>query len=374
MSKELLYLISIFLIFNLLIFIKINSKLTKLSKSILQDTQNINDLKKIINNHFFNTKTKKLIKSEISNNLVNKDYNEKNDIFNEDTKQYYKKLQKLFCQDNNIFMNPFVEKEIKAVKIDINKISFKMFVYRKNDRVSNSILINKNYDLKGIINILNALDYYSKKNKIKKKNIYILDIGANIGWFSLIIGKNGYNVIAFEPSQTNYYILKKNFCLNKELDITLINKGIYNEEKNCTLYYDLLNVGDGILFCGNNKFNQTNYYFENIKLTKLSNYITYLKDKNLAFIKIDVEGSELKAIESGIDLIIKYHIPFIYLEFNQILLKKNGSSPELLLRIFQNNGYQFSIIDFLSKNYLSIEDLIKNQFINIYIIYSGIIE
>ena len=38
-------------------------------------------------------------------------------------------------------------------------------------------------------------------------------------------------------------------------------------------------------------------------MTKLSNYIEFLSTKNLALIKIDTEGSEGKAIESGIELL-----------------------------------------------------------------------
>ena len=49
-----------------------------------------------------------------------------------------------------------------------------------------------------------------------------------------------------------------------------------------------------------------------IFLTRLSNYIPFLIGKNLALIKIDIEGSEGKALESGIELITKYHIPFIF--------------------------------------------------------------
>ena len=38
-------------------------------------------------------------------------------------------------------------------------------------------------------------------------------------------------------------------------------------------------------------------------LNRLSNFIPFLSDKNVVFIKIDIEGSEGKAFEGGIELI-----------------------------------------------------------------------
>ena len=151
-------------------------------------------------------------------------------------------------------------------------------------------------------NILNGLNYYSKKKNITNNDIYILDIGANIGWFTFILGKYGYQIISFEPSNINYYILKKNYCLNKNLDVTLINKGLFTEEKKCYLYNEKRNIGNGMSICGQNNTMPKNIINTGeIILTKLSNYIPYLSEKNLALIKIDVEGSEGKVIESGIE-------------------------------------------------------------------------
>ena len=44
-------------------------------------------------------------------------------------------------------------------------------------------------------NILKALNYYSNKKGIKNEDIYILDIGANIGWYSFTLAKYGYKII-----------------------------------------------------------------------------------------------------------------------------------------------------------------------------------
>ena len=113
------------------------------------------------------------------------------------------------------------------------------------------------------------------------------------------MGKYGYNIISFEPNKLNYYILKKNYCLNKDIKITIINKGLYSEEKKCDLHLQIENVGNGMAICDNQGINLPYFLQKNrteIILTKLSNYIPFLSEKNLALIKIDVEGSEGKKL------------------------------------------------------------------------------
>ena len=58
---------------------------------------------------------------------------------------------------------------------------------------------------------------------------------------------------------------------------------------------------------------------------KLSDFIPYISDKNVELIKLDIEGSEGLAIEDGIELITKYHIPYIFSEFSPAMLQKHGT-------------------------------------------------
>ena len=104
-----------------------------------------------------------------------------------------------------------------------------------------------------------------------------------------------------------------------------------------------------------------------IFLTRLSNYIPFLIGKNLALIKINIEGSEGKALESGIELITKYHIPFIFLEFTKDSLSLHGTNPIQFLNLFLDNGYQISINNFLDKTY---NQYLPNSFY-IYLLKNG---
>ena len=86
-----------------------------------------------------------------------------------------------------------------------------MYVYKNNDVVSKLISYARNWEATSTNYLIKSLDYYSQKKKLSKNDITILDIGANVGWYSFYFSKMGYELISFEVSHTNDYILKKIF-------------------------------------------------------------------------------------------------------------------------------------------------------------------
>ena len=182
----------------------------------------------------------------------------------------------------------------------------------------------------------------------------MLDIGGNLGAYPSFLGKFRYTILTFEASPRNSYIIYKNYChINKNSNIIIINKGLSNKEKTCNYYSQIDGIGNGIVLCDENKekVRASGYNFKKIfeiKLTKLSNFLPYLSNKNIALIKLDIEGGEGKVIEDAIELISKYHVPFVFSEFNPQYLKKQGTNPKKFLELFINNGYKISNKGFLN--------------------------
>ena len=229
------------------------------------------------------------------------------------------------------------------------------------------------------INIFNALEYYKDKNEIKKyKDIYMLDIGSNIGWYPSFLGRYGFTILCFEPFEINNYIAKKNFCnLNRNSNVIIIPKGLGKEEEICEYYKDGFHSGNGMVLCNQTKPEKIQRNFKKnsvVEITKLSNFIPYLSNKKLALIKIDVEGAESLVIEGGSELITKYHIPFIILEFSPSLLEEHGSDPKKFAQFFVDNGYNISLESFLSANYITVDELMNKAGyqVNCYFIYKNI--
>ena len=294
-------------------------------------------------------------------------------IFDEFMFEKYKKEQNDFCDNPSKYYNKEIEDQISIANVSLLSRVFQMYIYNNSDIVSNEISYSESWESDQTNNLLTALLYYSSLYNLNPQDIYFLDLGANIGWYSFFVAKYGYNILSFEPSETNNYILKKNYCLNRELNVTFINKGLYNDEQKCDLYINKNNKGDGIVFCeNNNQIPENLIKKEQVTLTKLSNYIQFLLNRNLALIKIDIEGAEEKAFEGGIKLLTKYHIPFIFLEFNPESLRQHGTDPKQFLKMFLKNGYRFPSYNFFDNDFLSIDEIMERSngtTMNLYIIH-----
>ena len=145
-----------------------------------------------------------------NNNLSNERYlmnSESNKEFNQKMMEKYKYEQYYFCENIYSFYKKEFEKKIRLVDVNFNDQKYNMFVYDKDDIVSNSIIRRKTRKSRETNRLLNALKFYSNKTNIKNKDIYFVDIGGNIGWYSILLGRYGYNIISFEPSEINNYIL-----------------------------------------------------------------------------------------------------------------------------------------------------------------------
>jgi len=247
------------------------------------------------------------------------------------------------CNSPNKYFNQQYEELIRLAKFSFKGLSYQMYVYKKNDNSMSNFIIQKGfYEPRHMSDILNALIFYKIKNNIiNNKDIFVLDIGGNIGQYTSFLGKHGYSILTFEASPRNFYILNKNYCRNnKNSNVILINKGVGNQEKICNYFTQIESIGNGILLCDENKKNikVKGYHFIktfNVSLIKLNNFFSYLSNKKVALIKIDIEGGEGKAIEAGIELINKLHIPFIFTEYNPRLLKKHGTDPKKYLEYFR---------------------------------------
>ena len=367
------YLILILILINIGIFARLFHYFTK-----KQANKNFYRIKENFVNKRNHTK---IIYSSSNETFINKNNTNKinntneNITFNENILKKFMEHQKNFCQNKAEYYNQNYENQISLVKAHFIDKYFSMYIYKKEDIVSKCIRYGKRWEPGETMNILRALEYYSSKKKLNNNNIYALDIGSNIGWYTLFLGKYGYNILSFEPSDLNYYILRKNYCLNQELNITIIKSGIYDEDRDCDFYISVGNIGDCWIFCDNNSSNISipNHLKKSgkTKLSKLSNYVGFLSNKNLGLIKIDVEGSEARAIKSGIELVSKYHVPFIFLEYSPHPLKNHGTNPEELLNIFEENGYKFAKKNFFDTNYYSKKEIIATTYDNknLYIVY-----
>jgi len=188
--------------------------------------------------------------------------------------------------------------------------------------------------------------------KIIQKNYIVLDIGANIGYYTLLfaklVGDNG-KVFAFEPEPNNFALLKKNTEINGYRNVALIQKAISNRTGKTKLYVNERNAGGHTIY---NSYNSCQMV--DVDVTKLDDYLdTSITTVNFA--KIDVEGSEFGVIEGMKNLLQKTKDFIIMSEFNPSFIKKYGKEPEDYVEILLQHGFKFYHIDSREKTIKEID-------------------
>ena len=168
----------------------------------------------------------------------------------------YIKRQNNFFNNPEKFYNQNFEELINLTEFSFRNISFKIYTFKETiDGMSKDIINTAKYEPVHMSNILDALQYYGEKNKINRNgDIFMLDIGGNLGVYPSFLGKFGYSILTFEASPRNSYIIYKNYCnINKNSNIIIVNKGLSNEEKTCNYYSQIRAIGNGAVLCDENK-------------------------------------------------------------------------------------------------------------------------
>lgn len=130
--------------------------------------------------------------------------------------------------------------------------------------------------------------------KIKKGDI-VLDIGANVGTFSLYCN-NAEKVYAFEPVPDNIQLLKYNIAQNPPSNIEIVEKAVSSKNGFQNIYVSKKAYGSHTLI-ENFQVDETTKALS-IQTILLSDFIKEKKIKKINFLKMDCEGSEFEILYS----------------------------------------------------------------------------
>jgi FkbM family methyltransferase len=178
--------------------------------------------------------------------------------------------------------------------------------------------------------------YNPKSMKINAGDT-VMDIGANIGIFSLYAARQGArNLFSIEPLSQNISLIKTNFKINKINKPKIIKAAVSDKKGIKKLYIGNLD-SHGLLFDRN--FRQKFTKFVEVPTLTLKEIIYINKITQINFLKIDCEGSEGEIIKSTkkdvwqkIDKIaIEYHDDVSTLSHREIVekLKSVGYKTEV---------------------------------------------
>lgn len=164
-----------------------------------------------------------------------------------------------------------------------------------------------------------------------------LDIGANIGFFSIIAEKKfGAQVFAFEPSPREFKRFKKNLISNDCKRIVSYNCALGNVNDESFLQTaDYSNHGmNRIVPCGTKNSVR-------VKVKKLDSLIKTLDLEKIGLCKIDVEGFELEVLEGMSNIITKLETCKFIVEISPTYLCDNGRKAEDIYKFFEKYEYKY---------------------------------
>ncbi|XP_076447040.1 uncharacterized protein LOC143284246 [Babylonia areolata] len=151
--------------------------------------------------------------------------------------------------------------------------------------------------------------------RIHPKSTFI-DIGANIGLFSLLAASMGHKVIAVEPAPQNVKKLIQSIQVNGFADkIHVLNNAVTKSHINVSLLVNSFNQGNTEVLEDKNPDHQT---IQTIVLDDL----LHLIDTPTAIIKMDIEGYECQAMATSSELFHSVYVPYMEMEWRYMYLKR----------------------------------------------------
>lgn len=185
----------------------------------------------------------------------------------------------------------------------------------------------------------NELEFMSK---VLRVGDILIDVGANIGLFSLIaskiVGQSG-KVISFEPSPATFNRLQENISLNNLKNIDSRNIGLSNKKGILSL-----NVSE-------NGFDAWNTFAKgdiedkfqkivDVNVSTLDETLIDIDKAKISFIKIDVEGWEKFVFEGGKEF-LKDYSPTVMVEFTEANTFAAGYHVHELFDIMVSLNYKW---------------------------------
>jgi FkbM family methyltransferase len=179
---------------------------------------------------------------------------------------------------------------VKLIKTKLNGLNF---WYREDDKVIGQRIALGKYE---------RYETALMMSQINKESVAV-DVGANIGYYTLLIAQRAKKVYAIEPDKEVFEILKKNVEENNLKNVVLLNIAASDRKEKKYLIKDKENQGNSRLGGKNGEL---------VICLRLDDIL--VNEQYISAIKIDVQGWEPAVIAGG-EEIIQRDSPTLFLEY-----------------------------------------------------------
>jgi FkbM family methyltransferase len=169
-----------------------------------------------------------------------------------------------------------------------------------------------------------------------------LDVGAHVGLVSIQVAvrRSDVDVRAFEPSSTNAARLRRNLELNPGARVELVRAAVGGSEGEA----ELSTAAGGADLAGSRivagAAARPGTSTERVPVTTLDAYAAEHGLERVHALKLDVEGSELAALEGAADLLAARRIDCLVCELNDVYLAERGLGRDALVDRLAAYGYK----------------------------------
>ena len=171
----------------------------------------------------------------------------------------------------------------------------------------------------------------------------VVDVGANLGYFSLMAAALGHRVIALEPMGRNAAKLQASIARNPG----------FAERIALYQYAAASRADEAVTLAATHESNQGNgqirrraadaggvYGIDYARTVRLDDVV----DEDVLFLKIDVEGFEAEVLNGASRLLCRHAVRHIVIEFSEETRRSRRCPADRMLRRMQALGYSISDI------------------------------
>lgn len=190
-------------------------------------------------------------------------------------------------------------------------------------------------------------DLLERVAKFLKPGMSVVDIGANIGLYSILasklIGDTGM-VWAFEPASDVYQMMQQNLSLNNVQNVKIFKHALASQDDQKLNLMCEDDLPDGHRFTSTQAVDQIEAVseintVESVMACTLDKVIRDLKNPKIDFIKIDVEGYEYDILKGMRETLLQNENVLVLFESSEKLLERAGASQNELNKYMQELGF-----------------------------------
>jgi len=167
-----------------------------------------------------------------------------------------------------------------------------------------------------------------------RKGDTVLDIGANVGYYTLIAAKRAGEagrVYAFEPDPESFEILERNLRINGLSNVTAEQKAVSSQKGTLTLYLASRNKADHRIYRHEDSKSAVQ-----VEAVPLDDYFRG-HDRRVDVVKIDTQGAEALILKGMEGLLRRNPDAVIFIEFWPHGLKGLGNTGQELLDLLKSH-------------------------------------